>query len=311
MNIKKLVGLILLFMVLVLSTPAVHSQSPTYSDIPYVPDGTPSQVLDIYLPETGVGPFPTILEFRGGGSGGGGSRYMRSHFLEQGYALVGVDYNDSDWGQGVKDGFCALAWLHTEGAEYNLDATRTIASGFSLGGLMVSYLGTVDDPNLFLVDCPHTLDDQTPLRGVIEVGAGGVWVGLPDDKLSNFTGFPREEVAAMRESIGQIPANEWADTLTGGEKEFASRMSLFWLDGSEPPFLLAHGEIDYIIPTTESIHFAEELEAVGSPVELVLLPGVGHVNLVGFPTARGVELTETVDAFLEGVFEADDAVEQQ
>lgn len=311
---QRLVSLILLFILLMLSTSVGYSQSgPTYSDIPYVPDGTPIQVVDIYLPETGVGPFPTILEFHCANCAPGGSRHMRRHLLEQGYALVAVDFNESpsNWA-GVKDSFCALAWLHTEGIEYNLDATRTVAFGFSRGGGIVSYLGTVDEPDMVLADCPYMMDDQAPLRGVITIGVGVVLIDVPDNVLSNFTGFSLEEVAAMRESIGQIPANEWADTLTGDELVFASRTVSFWLDGSDPPFLLIHGERDPYIPPSQSMLSAEALEAVGSPVELLVLPDYGHENRVGYANLTSeVELTEAVDAFLEEVFETDDMVEQE
>lgn len=311
---KKSLGLILSFVLVMLSTSPVHSQSPAYTAIPYVPDGAPTQVLDIYLPETGDSPFPTVFEIPDGHGHGtpGGQKHMLSHLLEQGYAFVAVHYDYSDYSQGVKDSFCALAWLHTKGAEYNLDTTRTVAVGFSGAGLIVSLLGTVDEPAMFLADCPYTIDDQPPLRGVIDLSGGGIWEGTPDDWLSYFTGVSIEEVAALRESITQIPASEWADTLTGDEKEFASRTVTYWLDGSEPPFLLAHSENNCVIHESESIRFAEALEAVGSPVELLLVSDISHIHPVGLTFPPGAEkITETVDAFLKDVFQTDDVIDRQ
>jgi acetyl esterase/lipase len=308
MNPTRLVVLFIL-LVWLLRVPS-RGVAQTPEEIPYVPDGEAYQVLEIYLPEAGDGPFPVILEFHGAGSSPGGPAYMRSHLLEQGYALVGVDYNENDLVQGVNDSFCALAWLHTSGADYNLDATRTVGFGFSLGASMVSYLGTVDDPDMVLADCPHTTDDQLPLRGVIDF-AGAVLLSpeWPDWILSDFTGFSVDEVAAMRESIWQIPANEWADTLTGDEREFASRTCSFWIDGSEPPLLIIQGASDVSVPPIVSIRFAEELVTAGSPVELLLLPAIGHTNMVGLPGSPVEELTATVDAFLERGFTVDEAEE--
>ena len=131
MNKKETLGFILSLVLVILSTSAVHSQSPAFTNIRYVPDGTPSQALDIYLPETGDGPFPVILEFHGEGDGPALPLNMREHVLEQGYALVGVDYTDHDYLQGAKDSFCALAWLHAYGSEYDLDTNRAVALGWS------------------------------------------------------------------------------------------------------------------------------------------------------------------------------------
>lgn len=302
MNPTRLVVLFIL-LVWLLRMPS-RGAAQSYEEIPYVPGGEAHQVLRIYLPETGDGPFPVILEFHGAGSSPGGPFYMTSHLLEQGYALVGVDFNEYDLVHGVNDSFCALAWLHTHGADYNLDATRTVAFGFSLGASMVSYLGTVDEPDMFLADCPHTMDEQAPLRGVIDF-AGVILLSpeWPDWVLSDFTGFSEDEVAAMRESIRQIPANEWADTLIGDEREFASRTSSFWIDGSEPPFLILQGATDVATPPIASIRFAEELMNAGSRVELLLLPVIGHMNLVGLSNSPLEELNATVDAFLERALE--------
>ena len=39
---------------------------PSWSNVPYVPDGSAQQRLDVYLPD-GDGPFPAILAVHGGG----------------------------------------------------------------------------------------------------------------------------------------------------------------------------------------------------------------------------------------------------
>ena len=44
-------------------------------DLEYVPDGGAYQSLDVYLPATGEGPFPTILTIHGGGFQGSHERY--------------------------------------------------------------------------------------------------------------------------------------------------------------------------------------------------------------------------------------------
>jgi len=57
---------------------------------------SPSQKLDIYLPEAGDGPFPVLFYMHGGGFQKGDKRdvYLAAYVpgLEYGYALVSVNY---------------------------------------------------------------------------------------------------------------------------------------------------------------------------------------------------------------------------
>ncbi len=60
-------------------------------DIPYVPEGSSRQMLDVYLPANGDGPFPTILAIHGGGfNSRSKDLYSRLavHLNELGYAVV-------------------------------------------------------------------------------------------------------------------------------------------------------------------------------------------------------------------------------
>jgi dipeptidyl aminopeptidase/acylaminoacyl peptidase len=49
-----------------------------------------------------------------------------------------------------------------------------------------------------------------------------------------------------------------------------------WIDGSEPSFLLIHGEEDTYIDPLESAAFADLLERKGVDVELKLIPSAEH-----------------------------------
>jgi dipeptidyl aminopeptidase/acylaminoacyl peptidase len=62
------------------------------------------------------------------------------------------------------------------------------------------------------------------------------------------------------------------------------------------PVLLAHGDRDTNVPVAESVQAHQELQALGAPSELLLLPGEGH-TIVGRDNL--VELSERVAAWFD------------
>jgi len=144
-----------------------------WSDLPYAPEGGARQMLDVYLPETGDGPFPTILAIHGGGfitrSKSLYSR-MAAHLNELGYAVVATNYRLApkySYPAQVEDVFCALAWVHTNHATYGFDVEHTFVTGGSAGGYLAAMLGTVDTPSAYLENCPHSLPTSDWIQGVV------------------------------------------------------------------------------------------------------------------------------------------------
>jgi dipeptidyl aminopeptidase/acylaminoacyl peptidase len=56
--------------------------------------------------------------------------------------------------------------------------------------------------------------------------------------------------------------------------------ALSWVDGSEPPFLLLHGEADINIDPAQTEVFADRLASAGVAVEKIIVPGVEHYGLI-------------------------------
>ena len=58
------------------------------------------------------------------------------------------------------------------------------------------------------------------------------------------------------------------------------------LDRLTAPVLLAHGDRDTNVPVAESVQAHQELQALGAPSELLLLPGEGHTDRGPGPPRR-------------------------
>ena len=101
-----------------------------YSDV------SPNHVLDVYLPDSGTGPFPVIVFVHGGGFLGGSKNYGALApilgSVSQGYALISVEYRlsmEATWPAGVHDVKCALRFITEHADELGIDPDRIVLWG--------------------------------------------------------------------------------------------------------------------------------------------------------------------------------------
>jgi len=57
------------------------------------------------------------------------------------------------------------------------------------------------------------------------------------------------------------------------------------LDAKDPPTLLIHGELDKVVPVSQSREFARALQAKGIASELIIIPAVDHSFIGASPEA--------------------------
>jgi len=252
-------------------------------DQTYHTDGLKEHKLDIYLPTGNNGPFPTILMIHGGSGKKMDLIYWGQILSKTGYAAVSIDHRqwpDYKYPVHLEDAFCALAWIHSSAKTYDFDTENIIVMGHSAGGTLAALLGVIDNPSPFLEDCPHTLPDNDWIQGVIP-----------------FTGiFDYQTV------IGESPSlDSYAIGLLGGTSQelpqiWREASAVSSVDGSDPPFLLIHGQDDQNIPASQSREFAAILEAAGVEVELLIIPDAGHNQII-----NSSESSDAVKNFIIGI----------
>jgi acetyl esterase/lipase len=260
----------------------------TTRDVPYVVDGDRSQMLDVYLPEGAVGPFPTLMMIHGNGfSSGDKSRYgpLAYHFAERGYASVAVNYRllpQFRYPAQVQDVFWALGWIHANAHFYGFDPERIVALGSSAGAILAAMLGTVGDATAYLEGHPYRLPDARRILGVVSFyGAFDCRRAPHHEGIIRYLGVEMSEAPEV-----------WAEAYPES-----------WIDGSEPSFLLVHDINDTGIPSTESENFAAALEAAGVRVELLLVSDAhGHFNAERPLSPASAQSLGPMDAFLADLF---------
>ncbi|MCQ2406751.1 MAG: alpha/beta hydrolase, partial [Oscillospiraceae bacterium] len=106
-------------------------------DVSYGP--LPEQLIDIYYPEEGEGPFPTVFFVHGGAFLGGdrhsGSAKIISTCLKHGYVLISVEYRLSPttkFPEFLYDVKTAVRYARANAKELSLDPDRLAMAGDSV-----------------------------------------------------------------------------------------------------------------------------------------------------------------------------------
>jgi acetyl esterase/lipase len=252
-----------------------------YLDIPYA-DLSPSQKLDIYLPDEGNGPFPVIVSLHGGAFMGCDKADMQVlpmlEGLKRDYAVVAVNYRlswEATFPALVHDVKAAVRWIRAHAERYHFDPERIAAWGGSAGGYLASMLGTsagvqeLEDLSLGNPEQPSHVQAVVSWFGptdFLKMDEQLAERGLPPELGMEHNGPHSPESLLLGEQITRIP-----------ERVKAANPETY-ITSSAPPFFLQHGTMDGVVPVQMSINFAAKLEqALGKDmVQLELLEGAEH-----------------------------------
>ena len=139
------------------------SAAPAYADslekrlgVPYVSDGTPAQVMDIYYADKAVRKDAVLIDIHGGFYVAGkrqNNRAFASVFLKEGFDVVLVEYrvNDGtiDVSAALVDCAAALDYLCSNAAALGLNKDRMFLTGDSAGGHLALYMAEgAEDPSV-------------------------------------------------------------------------------------------------------------------------------------------------------------------
>jgi len=266
-------------------------------DLPYA-SLSPTQKLDIYLPDKGDGPFPVILHIHGGAFeiGDKGDIQVQPYFkaLPHGYAVVSVNYRlsgEAVFPAGLRDIKAAIRWLRANGKTFHLDADRMAACGSSAGGnyaAMICLTASVtkfDDARLGNMEYPCRVQAAVDMFGPTD------FLKMDEQLAENGFGPGDHSEADSPESkylgakITDVPL----------KVELANPMT--YIHDRMPPILIQHGRLDALVPVQQSMIFVEKLQKYVSPdqFEFDVIEGVGHAD----PLFESDENMNRVFAFLD------------
>lgn len=165
-------------------------------------------------------------------------------------------------------------------------------------------LATVDDASPFMEGCPHALPENGRMGGVAAYAGifltgtqGGLHSTSYGTDVAHLLELPFIEMFDLFAEFGQVPPTSWREDgeLSAAARDLAQRLPPYYIDGSEPPFLLI-GE-DAVGPE-ETEAFAASLQSVGVPVEQMQLPGGTLTTIVSPASPSFVKIVEAMEGFM-------------
>ena len=263
-------------------------------DLPYSDYGQDSGLsLDLYLPVATGGKLPPVLVYIHGGGWFENTKddCPGSTFAQHGYAVACIDYRlatgncaiGSVFPVQMHDAKAAVRWLRQNADAYGYDANYIGAIGESSGGHLAALLGV--SSGISELEGAANLGISSAVQAVVdwygpEDITQGPMVFEDDPCLTNF--------GALSETYGgeAVPYFYWTyawGVFLGGSltdstilEQAKDATPLSFIDASDPPFLIMHGETDGMVPIEQSELLADALKAASVDVTFIRLPSAGH-----------------------------------
>ncbi len=208
-------------------------------------------ILDIYYP-TGVKDYPTIFWIHGGGLQNG-NKHFQEELMDQGMAIVSINYRLYPRAKApacIDDAAAALAWVFKNIEKYGGDPSKIFVTGHSAGGYLVSMIG---------------LDKKYLEKYEVDADRVKAYLPLSGQAVTHST---------IRGDMGFSRTQPIID-------EYAP---VHFVRDDAPPFILITGGRNDDIPARfeENLYFKRLMELAGhSQTFLYELDGFGHVPMVG------------------------------
>lgn len=270
-------------------------------DIPYVHDGGPAQVLDLYLPEhAGEKPLPLVVWIHGGGWQGGSKKgcYV-AYLVPHGYAVASVEYRFSQkahFPAQIQDCQAALRFLRASARKYNIDPEHVGVGGDSAGGHLVALLGTSGGKHAFppiggnedqsdrvqaVCDFYGPADFNTVIEQAAKEPVKNIFkFNTPSDPYSSLIGAKLDEDKAKTDAVSPV----------------------HYVSKDSAPILILHGTADALVPFAQSVELADALKKAGVDVILQKFPGSGH----GGPAFQKPAVHDLIRSFFDKYLKGQD-----
>jgi acetyl esterase/lipase len=246
------------------------------TDIEFSSPGAPgnSVRLDLYVPDGGVSTTGITILMAHGGSYTSGSRAelaaLCSAIADRGYAVVDTDYTLASsvapsYPQPISDILNAVHWIRTDGEALGLP-NEVVLCGISAGSTIAITAAMAAETATFnhLPSPPH--------RGYIIDGAIGV-MGRYDLVWNAGIGVPQYVYSYLGVPNG---AANWMQT-------WSQASAVTYANACSPPTVLFHGSLDGLVPAQNSVRLQQSLQFAGVPVQLNIVPFLGHdMSILGY-----------------------------
>ncbi len=231
-----------------------------FLDIPYATESV-SQKLDIYLPEDNQRVFPVIISIHGGafkmGDKGDFQVNAMLEGLKRGYAVVSINYRlsgEAIFPAQIFDVKAVIRWVKANAKQYKFNPDKIAVWGGSAGGNLSALAGTSGGVNE-LEDLKMGNESySSKVQAVVD------WFG-PIDFNSMDAQFKTSGKGRTDHDEANSPESELlGKKITEAQLLVKKANPTTYISKDDPPFFIEHGSEDNLVPTEQSINFANALE---------------------------------------------------
>ncbi len=276
-----------------------------HTDIAYAP-AQPStsrgHLLDLYVPSQHAKAKRPLLIFMGGNGwlrddGKEEAQALAPYFNAAGYAVAGVSTRSSLQAQfpaQVHDVKAAIRWLRANARTYGIDPSRFAVMGDSSGGWTATMAGVTGDV--------RGLEGDLGVTGVSSKVQAVVDLYGPTDFLQMDEHMLPGACAEFNQIFGLTNCHNdarSAESLLVGcaiqtcPDRVQAANPVTYLSPNDPPFLIAHGQEDMLVPDHQSELFFRALKDACVLATLYSVPGVGHSPDIVLPDNQPAVVTST------------------
>ncbi|MBP6610207.1 MAG: alpha/beta hydrolase [Paludibacter sp.] len=257
--------------------------SQCWKDVSYASDSAVYHKLDIYLPKLEKKTYPVVVYIYGSAwfsnrSKGADLNTVGKALLDAGFAVVMPNHRssmDAKFPAPVNDIKAAIRFLRANADKYKFDTGFIGVSGSSSGGNMAAMAGTsrnVKQQTLgtVAVDIEGNVGPYTQYSSSVDAVVD--WFGPTNMLLIDSCGG-----TDFIHNVANSPASAYIGAPIQENKEKCLLASpITYVDPSDPPFLIFHGDKDRVVPHCQSELLFDALQKAGVKSQFYLVPNGQH-----------------------------------
>lgn len=249
--------------------PEIPASLESHPDLVYARYGERKLRLDLYRPKAAARPLPAIVCIHGGGWFQGNRSTMTNlaqALAAKGYVTATIDYRlsgEAKFPAAIHDCKAAVRFLRANAARFGVKADAIGITGLSAGGHLAALLATSSGVPALEGDGGH-VQQSSAVQACMAMGAQS---DLQTERIRALSSAPNNPHYRpfLGGSLDEIP------------QTYALASPRHHLDRNDPPLAFMAGELDD--PSTHADDTRADLEKLGIPTGLFILPGAPHAFL--------------------------------
>ena len=242
------------------------------SDMVFAQVGDRELHMDIaYQTEAPQAPRPCVVYIHGGAwcAGTYHAPAQLCNLARQGYIAASIEYRltqEAIFPAQIHDCKGALRFLRAHAAEYGLKPDKIGVWGGSAGGHLVALIGTSGGVKELEGEVGGNLDQSSAVQCVVDFFGPSDMTTVVSDRgrqLMPINGLGPEEALVGGKIEEHLEVAKAASPVT-------------YVDRTDPPFLICHGDQDNVVPLVKSVKLDKALRDAGVETTMVIVKGAGH-----------------------------------